>query len=91
MHGMKKFFKFLSLTGKHVLLSCPGLAEFPLVFVFTIHRAKENYRVVVELPSLCVADPYLMAEIYYSHRKKAPVSMTSTTSLTHSIIRFCLH
>ena len=68
-----------------------GLADFPLVFIFSMHQKEGNQRVVEEPSNWWVADPYLIVEMYYSHRKKCRRSITATTSLSHSLIPFFLH
>jgi hypothetical protein len=75
----------------NVLPNFPGLAEFPLVFIFSMHQKEGNQRVVEEPPNWRFTGPYLIVETYCSYRQICRRSITATTSLSDSLIPFYLH
>ena len=75
----------------NILPNFPRLADFPLVFIFSMHQKEENQRVVEEPSNWRVADPYLIVEMYCSYRQICRRSITATTSLSDSLIPFYLH
>jgi hypothetical protein len=72
-------------------LNFPGLADFPMVFIFSMHQNEGSQRMIEEPSNWWVSDPHLIVEMCCSHIKRCIGSCNATIGQSQSVIPLCLH